>query len=190
MLTGTVELLEKESIRRELAVAAGVVVGPADANPWDLRVSRREDDWGVKARNIQGDLGSIELVLGCRSGLYLEVTNFNEVPFRLFEDALIEASNAGAVIGISFGYPELTGKSAPLASDACPGRHVARLTPAATDQKAPTVLSPEFKFDYSGDLWLFDDSGEMDDSDCHVNWPGLVRASWEVDGGLWKVRPN
>ena len=188
MLTGTLDLLDEEHIRRNLAIASGVVVGPEDANPWGLRVSQNEGDWGVKARNIQGSLEPIESVLGCRRGLVLEIVNFDTIAFRLYEDAVIELSSVGAVVGISFDYPELTGKTTSLAGDSRPGRHVARLSPVASDQNKPNILSPEFKSDYSGDLWLFDDSGEMSDSDCLVSWPHLVRACWAVDGGLWIVR--
>jgi hypothetical protein len=189
-LTGTLELLGKERIRRDLAVAVGVVVSPEDANPWDLRVSQRPEDWGVKVRNIRGSLEPIESVLGCRRGFILEIIDLDTIPFRLYEDAVIELSRSGSVVGISFDYPELTGRVTSSATGARPGRHVARLSPAgaADEGKEPNILSPEFKFDFAGNLWLFDDSGEMGDSDCLVNWARLVRACWAVDGGLWTVR--
>jgi hypothetical protein len=168
-------------------VAAGVVVGPRDANPWDLRVSCRSDDWGVRKRDIQGSVERVGSVLGCQD-LALEIVNFDEVPFRMYEDAVIDLARSGAVVGISFGYPELTGRRK-SEGEGRPGRHVVRLSPSeAEENKTPHILSPEFKFDYAESLWIFDDSGEMRDSDCFVSWPRLTRAGWESGGGLWAVQ--
>ena len=188
-LTGTLDALLSEDIRRDLATAVGVVVGPEDANPWGLRVSHRAEEWGVKARNIEGSLDSVESVLGCHRGLTLEVVSFDTIPFQLYEDAVIDIVSHKAIIGISFDYPELTAKVTAPASGRYPGRHVARLSPLIGDEgkKKPNIQSPDFKFDYSGDLWLFDDSGEMGDSDSFVSWPRLVRACRAAGGGLWNV---
>lgn len=188
MLVETPDLLSKEEVRRDLAVAAGVVVGPRDANPWDLRVSCRSDDWGVRTRNIQGSVERVGSVLGCQD-LVLEIINFDTIAFRLYEDTVIELARTGAVVGISFDYPELTGREKSIEGGTRPGRHVVRLSPSVIEKnRTPNILSPEFKFDYAESLWIFDDTGEMRGSECFVSWPRLIRAGWEAGGGLWAVR--
>jgi hypothetical protein len=189
MLTGKVDILREEDIRHDLAVAVGVTVGPNDANPWGLPVSNDADEWGVKTEDIKGGLGPIESVLGCRRSFTLEVANFDTIPFQLYEDAVIELSQRMVIVGISFDYAKLKEAAKFSKSETHPGRHVARLTPSIDDEgKKPNIRSPDFKFDYSGDLWLFDDSGEMDNSDSFVSWPRLVRACRAVGGGLWSVQ--
>ena len=189
ILAETPDALQREEVRRDLAIAIGVVVGPEDANPWGLRVSRRPDDWGVGVRDIEGSLHSLESVLGCHQELTLEVIRFDIIPFRLYEDAVVELSGRGGVIGISFDYLALTGKQQlTSARTQQSARHLARLTPSAADgKKEPNIQSPEFRTDYTGDLWVFDDSGEMGDSESLVDWQFLVKACWAVGGGLWHV---
>jgi hypothetical protein len=188
-LAENLDVLRREDIRRDLAVAVGVVVGPTDANPWGLPVSNDAEKWGVKVENIKGSLEPVESVLGCHRGFTLEVINFDSIPFQLYEDAVIDLSHRRVIVGISFDYPELRGAAAVPKSETHPGRHVARLTPSPGDEKKePNIHSLDFKSDYTGDIWLFDDSGEMDDSDSLVSWPRLVRACWAVGGGLWSVR--
>jgi hypothetical protein len=188
-LTGNLDVLRREDIRRDLAVAVGVVVGPKDANPWGLPVSNDPEKWGVKAENIKGSLEPVGSVLGCHRTFTLEVINFDSIPFQLYEDTVIELSRGRVIVGISFDYAELRGTETFPRGGTRPGRHVARLTPLAGDEeKKPNIHSLDFKFDYTGGLWLFDDSGEMNDSDSIVSWPRLVRACWAVGGGLWNVR--
>ena len=187
-LAGSLDALAGEETRRDLAVALGVAVSPADANPWGLRVSARENEWGVKVRDIEGRLESVEKALGCSFELHLEVTGFDTVAFRMYEDAIADLVDRGAVVGVSFDYEELVGRRTVQDGETQPGRHLARVTPFGEERDhEPNVLSRDFGFDYSGDLWLFDDSGEMGESDCFVSWPRLIRACWAVDGGLWAV---
>jgi hypothetical protein len=189
MLTGTVSLLCREDTRRDLAAATGVVVGPEDANPWGLPVSGHKEDWGVRVGRARGSLGPISTILGRGSEFILEIVELNTISYRMYEDSVIELSRAGGIVGISFDYPELTGRAVSEMNGARPGRHVARLSPAPDEmEQEPHILSSYFKFDYSGQLHLFDDSGEMGDSGCLVSWARLVEASWAVDGGFWSVR--
>lgn len=188
-LVGDFDALRRETTRRDLAIALGVTVGPSDPNPWGLPVADDEEKWGVNVEDIEGRLEPVELVLGCGRGFNLEVIGLNTIPFQLFEDAVIGLSGPDVVLGISFDYAELSGVAASLRPDALPGRHVVRLTPLVGDEtKEPTIQSASFRFDYGGDIWLFDDSGKMRNSESLVSWPSLIRASRAIDGGLWSVR--
>ena len=166
----------------------GVTVGPTDANPWDLQVSSDVEEWGVTPEAAKMRLELVESVLGAEHNLVLDFVKFNMVPFELYEDEVTQFCRGDAVVGISFDYQRLVSLSAER-TEFHLTRHVARLTPyLGEEDRVPNIRSPEFVFDYSGDIWLFDDSGEMGNPGSVVNWRHLVSASRMVDGGLWVVR--
>jgi hypothetical protein len=176
-----------DGTRRQLAELTGVTLAPEDANPWALPTSEKSSAWGVSAAGAMAAFHGVHELLAPGSELRFEIRALNEIPFGLFEDAIIDLGGDGAVVGISFDYVELQsrmGRPEPLRR----AHHVVRLTPLEQERaQEPNVLSLSFRFDYDGSLWVFDDSGELAEDDARMDWRALIYASRSVDGGLWIV---
>ncbi len=127
-LAGDSGALKDKEIRRKLATAVRVTVGPTDANPWALQVSSDVKEWGVTPEAAKMRLELVESVLGVEHNLVLDFVKFNMVPFEFYEDEVTQFSRRGAVVGISFDYRELVRLSAD-GTEFHLTRHVARLTP-------------------------------------------------------------
>lgn len=175
--------------RQQLALAVGVILPPHVANPWSLPVSDDPFEWGVRPRDVVTHFRELqELVLGAAT-MTLKIVPLNTIPFELYEDALREFIVADSVVALSFDFVELcrrTGRTIPVEGDR--SRHVVRLTPHDSDPPSPiTVASTDFGFDFSGNVWVFDDSGEMSGSEREVPWRDLVSSSRAIEGGFWVV---
>lgn len=180
---------DSDEVRRRVAELLGVVLSPEDDNPWSLPTSDDPADWGVTPRRATAAFASLPALLG--ADLTLEIVKTNEIPFGLYEDAVLELSRGTIVIGVGFDYAflqERLGRPRPRRR----AHHVARLTPLDGDRLiGPTIQAPEFGFDYRGDIQLFDDSGELAADDLLIPWQALVHATRVIDGAFWAVgRPS
>lgn len=180
--------VDDAGIRRRLAEITGTTLAPNDANPWDLPTSEEPTNWGVSAGSALAAFERVREFLAPCSELRFEIRALNEIPFGLFEDAIIDLAGDDAVIGISFDHADLQSQMGrPLPSRRA--HHVVRLTPFGHERsREPNVLSPSFRFDYDGPLAVFDDSGELDGNDARVDWRALIHASGSAHGGFWIVR--
>jgi hypothetical protein len=119
---------------------------------------------------------------------HLESTPLNQIPFELYENLVLDRQSSQAILGMGFDHAILQsemGRQTPSRR----AHHISRLSPIGSERdRKPNVLSGEFKFDYSGMLWLFDDSGELTGEDALVRWRALVRAAYEIGSGFWIVR--
>lgn len=173
--------------RRALARLMGVTLSPDDANPWGLPTSSLPSDWGVSPAQALEVFPAVAALLGAQADLVLGIRPMDEIPFRLYEDELLELGAKNAVVAVSFDHAALRsrmGRSQPRDR----AHHVARLTPMPRDSdREPTIFSPAFGLDYEGPVWLFDDSGELSSGDALVDWASLVLASRTAGGGFWTV---
>ncbi|MFL5912006.1 MAG: hypothetical protein ACJ768_15715, partial [Gaiellaceae bacterium] len=177
-----------DRFRRTVADLMHVTLGPDDPNPWGLPTSIRRSDWGVSSETAQATLPSVVAFATPEIDVILEVVHLNEIPFDMYEDAASDLVSRGAVVGMSFDYAQVHHGS-PERRPTRRAYHLARLTPLGAElERQPNILSPEFRFDYEGRLWVFDDSLEMSPDESLVDWPQLVRASRQIDGSFWGVR--
>jgi len=191
-LSGNSELAEADSVRRDLAFLLGVTVAPSDPNPWGLPTSVHECAWGVPRGRIQEAFAAVQELFGVPNTLALEVVGINTIAFEMYEDAILDHVRADAVVGIGFDYQALLRHSDTRATEAAVASrvaHVVRLTPFADELDGqPTVLSSGFGFDYKGVVKVFDDSGEIAESDSLLDWRSLLWACRSANGALWAIR--
>lgn len=165
-----------------------MTLSPEDRNPWELPTSEEPRAWGVSAAAAYEGFPGVCQLLAPGATFSLEMRPLNQIPFELYEDIAVELRGQPAILGFSFDHAIL---QAEMGREQ-PGRrahHLARLSPIGNErERQPNVLSERFRFDYSGMLWLFDDSGELDGEEALVRWPALVRAAYEIGGGFWIVR--
>jgi hypothetical protein len=177
-----------DELRRELALILGVTMAPEDHNPWDLPISEEPRDWGVSATAVFERFPRVCERLAPARAFRFESAPLNEVPFEGYESAVVDRSGPDAIVGMSFDHAILQsemGREGPRRR----AHHVLRLSPVGEERgREPNVLSDEFQFDYPGMLWLFDDSGELVGEEALVRWRALVRAAYDIGGGLWVVR--
>lgn len=174
--------------RRELATALEVILAPEDHNPWKLPTSEDPRQWGVSAAAALKFFPRVCERLMPSAAFSLEIRPFNEIPFELYENVVLEHRGQRAILGVSFDHVVLQsemGRERPRRR----AHHVARLSPIGDErEQEPNALSSAFRFDYSGALWLFDDSGELIGEEALVQWRSLVRAAYDIGGGFWIVR--
>jgi hypothetical protein len=177
-----------DEVRRDIATILGVSLAPEDDNPWGLPTSEDPHAWGVSASTASDRFLQVCERLAPASRFSLKLTSLNEIPFELYENVVLDHRGQHTVLGISFDHAILQfemGREQPSRR----AQHVARLSPIGDERKRqPNVLSAEFKFDYSGLLWLFDDSGELIGDAALNRWRALVQASYAIGGGFWIVR--
>lgn len=190
-LSGNPELAKADSLRRDLAFLLGVTVAPNDPNPWGLPTSVHECAWGVPRGRIQEAFAAVQELFGVPNTLALETVGINTIAFEMYEDAILDRVRAEAVVGIGFDYQTLlrhSGAGTTEVAAASRVAHAVRLTPFADELDGqPTVMSSSFGFDYSGVVKVFDDSGEMTESDSLLDWRSLLRACQSADGSLWAI---
>lgn len=178
------------STRCRLAEITGVTLSPEDSNPWNLPMSEDSNNWGVSAAKATATFPAVCAYIAPDSKLQFEIRPFNEIPFELYENEVLDFTRRGAMVGISFDNAALQsrmGREVPRRR----GHHVVRLTPIGNErEREPNVLSDRFKFDYAGSLWVFDDTHELREQESFVEWRSLLYASRSVRGGLWIVRPE
>jgi hypothetical protein len=184
------DILGQEETRRRLAEITNVVLAPADDNPWNLPVSPNDSDWGVTRRKAAASFTSVQQFIGRRAELTLDFVDANTIAYEMYEDAVAEFMQGPAIVGIAFDfYPLSVSNSHSKAIHPSKADHVVRLTPLGDERDhQPNILSDEFQFDYSGDLHVFDDSGEMMGKQSLVNWRSLMRACRDIDGSFWVIR--
>jgi hypothetical protein len=177
-----------DEMRRGLAVALGVTLAPEDPNPWELPTSEDPREWGVSATSAFKGFSQVCERLAAGLTFSFEVMSFNEIPFEDYEHVVLDHREQQAVVGIGFDHAILQaqmGREEPRRR----AHHVVRLSPIGGEQeKQPNVFSSGFKFDYSGELWLFDDSEELVGEEALVRWRALVHAAYDIGGGFWIVR--
>lgn len=177
-----------DEVRRDLAIALGVTMAPEDPNPWELPTSEDPREWGVSATSAFEGFPRVCERLAAGSAFSFEVMPLNEIPFEGYENVVLDHRGQQAVLGISFDHAILQaqmGRDKPRRR----AHHVVRLSPTGGEQEQqPNVFSSGFKFDYSGELWLFDDSEELAGEEALVRWRALVRAAYDIGGGFWIVR--
>jgi len=180
-------VVDSDDVRRAIAKATDVVLAPTDFNPWNLRTSDDDEELGVTPARARATISSVVAILGCCDDLTLKIIPITEIGFELYEEAVSDLTAAGAIVAIAFDYSALQaaiGKTPPGRR----GHHVVRLSPLGRERcRKPSILSPEFRFDYSGDISVFDDSFEMVGPDSLVSWQALVRACRSIDGAFWAV---
>jgi hypothetical protein len=176
-------------IRRQLAVLTGTTLAPEDPNPWGLPTSAEASEWGVSAAEARATFAAVRSFMAADAALSLAIVPLNTIAFELYEDAVIDAAQQGAVVGITFDYAVLRARSG-RPEPRRRAHHLVRLTPTTESERleSPNVASGGFAFDYGGSLRVFDDSVELCDDDALVNWRDLIYASRSVEGGLWIVR--
>src|SRR5690242_7653658 len=94
--------LNTEPWKRRAAECLGVVVGPTDSNPWDLPISDDPEQWGVTPPRAAERFAGLESLAGLGMSLDLEIVRANEIPFSLYEDAIVDLGRAGAVVAIGY----------------------------------------------------------------------------------------
>ena len=182
------DLLDDSSFRRAVATALEAVVPVGVPNPWNLPTAYEPEEWGVSSKRAQANLHRLVAMLGTDASFSLEVVRVDEVPFQLYEDALSALTTSGAVVAVGFDFPALQRKlDRPVPRRR--GWHVARLTPLTPlEHDELTVESDSFRFDYQGDVTMFDDSDEVRGDDARVPWPALISACRTAGGAFWAVR--
>jgi hypothetical protein len=177
-----------DETRRDLAAIMGVTLAPEDENRWDLPTSEDPRAWGVSAAAASERFPKVCQRLAPKLSFGLKLISLNEIPFELYENVVLDHRRKEAVLGFSFDHAVLQsemGREKPSRR----AQHVARLSPLGDERaREPNVLSAEFKFDYSGLIWLFDDSGELVGEEALNRWRALVQASYGIGGGFWIVR--
>jgi hypothetical protein len=177
-----------DQTRRDLATILGVTLAPEDPNPWDLPTSEDSREWGVSASVASDRFPQVCERLAPALTFSLELRSLNQIPFELYESVVLDYRGLPAILGVSFDHAILQtemGREEPARR----AWHIARLSPIGDEwESRPNALSAEFKFDYSGLLWLFDDSEELVGDEALSRWRALVRASYAIGGGFWIVR--
>jgi len=164
------------AIRLRAAQAIGVTVPLSADNPWHLPTSSDPMDWGVRVAYVEARFGDFCRAVGVFDELAFQVWPMISIAFEQYEDAALELIREGAVVAIAFDYDHLFDhdRAVPATSR---HHHIVRLSPLDSEVRGPTVLSSEFKFDYNGQVRVFDDSGEIPAAESVVSWRSLLRAS-------------
>lgn len=165
-----------------------VTLAPEDDNPWGLPTSDDPHEWGVSATAAVESFARVCGHLAPTSAFGLEIAPLNEVPFEGYENAVLEHRDQRTIVGIGFDHAALQvkmGRERPRRR----AHHIARLSPVGDERDlSPNILSSDFGFDYSGSLWLYDDSGELTGEEALADWRALVSAAYGIGGGFWIVR--
>jgi hypothetical protein len=189
--SGRPDRMEQDEIRKVLSRLLGVRLAPGVVNPWNLPVSGDRSDRGVTPETAKRLFPQVQELLQGKVTLDLDIVDINKVAFELYEDEVLALVSRGSIVGIGFDHSELLrhrGNWDSPTSEYSP--HLVRLTPLAEEvRNRPNVLSAEFGADYQGNIWIFDDSCEMDRRDSPVSWGALLRACRSMDGAFWAVRP-
>jgi hypothetical protein len=189
VLSDRAHYLGDEDIRCALTRVLEVCLAPTDPNPWDLPVSSNESDWGVTQRVAVERFPSIIELLDGRQDLILKAISIYDFLFHKSEAWLPKIINQNTIVGIAFDY-SLVVKPVPgtAVSAGSWAYHIARLTPIGTEKALQHNIAFErFAPGYSGDLEIFDDSGEIVPRRSVVSWPTLINACRYVNGSLWIV---
>jgi hypothetical protein len=177
-------------IRRHMAQLIGVTLAPDQPNPWGLRTSNYIAEQGVSVKAAKASVPGLIKLLGANADISLDVIPLNTIAFEMYEDVVLELNEEAAIVGIAFDFREL----ARFSSNSWPvpvrrAHHVVRLTPLEEEsQRQPNIQSKDFRFDYSGSIWVFDDSLAMRVEESLVPWQDLMRACRSIDGAFWAVR--
>jgi hypothetical protein len=176
-----------ERLQRDVAAVLGVRVPPDDINPWALSISEEPMEWGVTvAAARDGFAEARRLIPGCEQ-VELEIISILEIAFEMYESRIKDLTDGGAVVAIAFDYTALGADLQRIGTGRA--HHLLRLSPyGAQLGLLPNVLSPEFDFDYSGQIWTFDDSFEIGHPAILVPWRTLLASCRSIDGWLWILR--
>ncbi len=186
---GNFEFLALDKNRAACAQALGTVAAAHEQNPWNLPVSSQPHEWGVSFSRAIERFDSLQQLMAQRGNLALRIIPINEVGFEQYEAEARNLLKQQAVVGIGFDYERLARQQATWRQPSQRAHHLCRLTPFTPKEKmSPTIASPEFGFDYAGQVRLFDDSGELDDN-SQVEWRNLIGAARSADGAFWAVMP-
>lgn len=175
-------------MRAELARACNVSVPLGVDNPFGLPVSDDPTEWGATPTDALNALPVAQAMLGATRELTMTLQYLDQIVYQMYEVVILDRPPDAAVIGLGFDYRHLaTSKRAPEPPTL--SQHLVRLTPAGDESLLqPNVRSADFRLDYSGDVHVFDDSGEVP-ACAELSWIALTRAARRSGGAFWVVEP-